>query len=437
MFAEICMSVNGMKTHEKNVRMYRPCESVSGNICIPYVDDNLVITYNLLNLPKEIKKSGTVVSKYTYLSDGSKVSSCDAGGNGYMYFGTARFTLDNNVPTFESISFSGGRIVRTTNGYEPQYYLTDHLGSTRAIVNKDGQTVEATFDYTPFGVQIVDSQMPTNSTEYRFSGKELQNISDYEIYDFGARRYFPKYAIWSSVDPLAGSFANVSPFAYCSNNPVLFVDPNGMAWYSYRDKDEDGNDVKKYYYSETKLTEQQRKAGRYTLIGLTGTTDDGRSYLSLYGEKYNKYNKDGSVNLYTEMISNLDRAIVNYYKAGYENTHQEDPNFPEYYSSASDMRISLNVTPQMVRSNKHITSLKYETGRLLYFASNDRDGYSFDWGNGAVRPISGYMTKYGEGASAKVAKGQQACAYWIFPTTKYWAEMKNRTEKIFRGFYIE
>lgn len=86
MFAEICMSVNGMKTHEKNVRMYRPCESVSGNICIPYGDDNLVITYNFLNLPKEIKKSGTVVSKYTYLSDGSKVSSCDADGNRYMYY---------------------------------------------------------------------------------------------------------------------------------------------------------------------------------------------------------------------------------------------------------------------------------------------------------------------------------------------------------------
>ena len=178
-------------------------------------------------MPKEIKKSGTVVSKYTYLSDGSKVSSCDADGNGYMYFGTARFTLDNEVPTFESIPFSGGRIVKTTNGYEPQYYLTDHLGSTRAIVNKDGQTVEATFDYTPFGVQIVDSQMPTNSTEYRFSGKELQNISDYEIYDFGARQYFPKYAIWSSVDPLSETYYPITPYAYCLNNPVGNIDPDG------------------------------------------------------------------------------------------------------------------------------------------------------------------------------------------------------------------
>ena len=189
--------------------------------------DDLEIGYNFLNLPREIKESGTVVSKYTYLSDGKKVSSCDADGNGYMYFGTARFTLDNNVPTFESIPFSGGRIVKTSNGYEPQYYLTDHLGSTRMIVNKDGKTVEATFDYTPFGVQIVNSQMPTNSTEYRFSGKELQNISDYEIYDFGARQYFPKYAIWGSVDPLSETYYPISPYAYCANNPVLFVDPDG------------------------------------------------------------------------------------------------------------------------------------------------------------------------------------------------------------------
>lgn len=230
MFAEICMSVNGMKTHEKNVRMYRPCESVAGNICIPYVDDNLVITYNFLNLPKETVRTTSERDRFgqmklrktyhynRYLSDGTKVLSYDAAGNGYMYFGTARFSLDNDVPTFESIPFSGGRIVKTTNGYEPQYYLTDHLGSTRAIVNNDGQTVAATFDYTPFGVQITGASLPTNSTEYRFSGKELQNISDYEIYDFGARQYFPKYAIWGSVDPLAGSFANVSPFAYCKNN---------------------------------------------------------------------------------------------------------------------------------------------------------------------------------------------------------------------------
>ena len=161
--------------------------------------DNLELGYNFLNLPQEIQKSGEVVSKYTYLSDGMKVSSCDTDGNGYMYFGTARFSLNNDVPTFESIPFSGGRIVKTTNGYEPQYYLTDHLGSTRAIVNNDGQTVEATFDYTPFGVECVSASTPTSTTEYRFSGKELQNIPDTEIVDFGVRQYFAKEHGFSNI----------------------------------------------------------------------------------------------------------------------------------------------------------------------------------------------------------------------------------------------
>ena len=100
--------------------------------------------------------------------------------------------------------------------------------------------LETTFDNTPFGVQITGASLPTNSTEYRFSGKELQNISDYEIYDFGARRYFPKYAIWSSVDPLSETYYPISPYAYCANNPIRYIDPNGMEWayFSINGKDE-------------------------------------------------------------------------------------------------------------------------------------------------------------------------------------------------------
>lgn len=49
-----------------------------GNISSISGEDNLEITYNLLNLPKEIKSSDEVVAKYTYLSDGRKVLSCDS-----------------------------------------------------------------------------------------------------------------------------------------------------------------------------------------------------------------------------------------------------------------------------------------------------------------------------------------------------------------------
>ncbi len=85
---------------------------------------DLEIDYNFLNLPIKIVRSKTErdmfgqmkllkeTIQYCYLSDSSEVSSCDADGNGYMYFGTAHFSLDNDVPTFESIPFSGGRILK-------------------------------------------------------------------------------------------------------------------------------------------------------------------------------------------------------------------------------------------------------------------------------------------------------------------------------------
>ena len=38
----------------------------------------------------------------------------------------------------------------------------------------------------------------------------------------------PIYAIWLSVDPLSDKYPHISPYAYCGNNPVRFVDPDGM-----------------------------------------------------------------------------------------------------------------------------------------------------------------------------------------------------------------
>jgi len=47
--------------------------------------------------------------------------------------------------------------------------------------------------------------------------------------DFGARFYDPATAIFLQQDPLAEKYYNISPYAYCANNPVNFVDPDGEA----------------------------------------------------------------------------------------------------------------------------------------------------------------------------------------------------------------
>ena len=50
------------------------------------------------------------------------------------------------------------------------------------------------------------------------------------LLDFGSRFYDPATAIFLQQDPLAEKYYNISPYAYCANNPVNFVDPDGKAW---------------------------------------------------------------------------------------------------------------------------------------------------------------------------------------------------------------
>jgi len=48
-----------------------------------------------------------------------------------------------------------------------------------------------------------------------------------DTYDYGARQYNPVTARWDRMDSLSEKYYSISPYAYCANNPVMYIDENG------------------------------------------------------------------------------------------------------------------------------------------------------------------------------------------------------------------
>ncbi|MDP2234920.1 MAG: RHS repeat-associated core domain-containing protein [Bacteroidales bacterium] len=115
------------------------------------------------------------------------------------------------------------------------YHLKDHLGNVRIVMQAGGSsgTLKQTNDYYPFGMAFsknaADSEEESfaHENKYKYNGKEEQPMPGRWL-DYGARFYDAQLGRWHSVDPLAEKFRRMSPYNYAANNPIRFIDPDGM-----------------------------------------------------------------------------------------------------------------------------------------------------------------------------------------------------------------
>ena len=204
----------------------------NGNMIIDKNKGILNIEYNHLNLPQSIEIEGDKNNnfiKYTYDAAGIKLRKT-AGSTITDYVGS--FVYENNALKYIITDY--GRLVKTDTDFTREYNLTDHLGNTRVtfkIENNVPQIIQED-SYYPFGLTMNGLNFIDNSDKknnYLYNGKELQEDFDLNWYDYGARFYDPQLGRFHTVDPLAEKYNFQSPYAYAANNPIMFIDKNGMS----------------------------------------------------------------------------------------------------------------------------------------------------------------------------------------------------------------
>jgi RHS repeat-associated protein len=224
------------------------------------------IAYNHLNLPVKITFASSGNIEYIYNAAGQKVQkivnetakpaiTTDYLG-GYQYENaTLKF-----FPTAE------GYVEPSGSSYKYVYQYKDHLGNIRLSYDKN-LVIQEENNYYPFGLKHEGYNNVKNGVEnkYKYNGKELQDELGLNMYDYGARNYDPALGRWMNIDPLAEKMRRYSPYNYAFNNPIFFIDPDGMAPSDiiFLSRNKDGSTKEELKYRNGNFYHNGGKGARY------------------------------------------------------------------------------------------------------------------------------------------------------------------------------
>ena len=261
----------------------------NGNMTADLDRDIVAIRYNLLNQPDTVQfRNGSAIVNY-YTADGKRTGSkyltpqttvvIPAGQTFGSTSGTAAMsshvTARRGSLEYAGADFESDTLIRIHNGdgyldcseQDFRYFVRDYQGNIRTVYGSAvakltpveppfsstnrgpiggdkppirPKPIEHTvtyqrMQYYPFGLPYEAHYQPEEQP-YKYGGKEFIELHGYDSYDFDARMYYPALCRFMTMDPLCEKYYSISPYAYCNNNPVKYVDPDGESWRSTYDR---------------------------------------------------------------------------------------------------------------------------------------------------------------------------------------------------------
>jgi RHS repeat-associated protein len=224
------------------------------------IDDQSVEGQNLLNLMSQISlgAAGVVIDGTGYTSStssftyGGLVNTSESStGEPKAFLNWIVFNLDYHMLDggFVQIT-SDGATVGSEDGHHARLEMEDILIREPGYVyiylsNENPTPVEVFFDdfkvehvkspiiqtddYYPFGLTFNNySRENSLRNDHLYNGKELQGELNLNWLDYGARMYMADIGRWGTIDPLGEKYGRWSPYNYAIDNPMRFIDPNGM-----------------------------------------------------------------------------------------------------------------------------------------------------------------------------------------------------------------
>jgi RHS repeat-associated protein len=223
----------------------------TGSLIADYHKRICMMKYNYLTLPQSVQFTYGDRIEYVYDAAGVKRQVTRKVANRNMNYGywsldepaasdfnsALTVTTDywgNKVYVNSQLKYiltEEGYIEKTagSNTYNAYYYLNDHLSNHRIVMDAAG-AVKQVNNFYPSGTSIAEYPRRTDQgvQPYKYEGKELDRTNGLDFYDFEARAFDPVLMRFTVPDPLAEKYPGISPYAFCGNNPVKYVDPTGM-----------------------------------------------------------------------------------------------------------------------------------------------------------------------------------------------------------------